>query len=130
MTGPFTIDEARDACRQASIAQRTAEDFLRACARDLAQAEERYRVALAREIVKQHDAGLAWTVCADVARGQDTVAKFRRERDIAQGVMEAAQQAAWRHTADRKDVQRFCDWSMRRELAENGARGALEEAIA
>ena len=28
------------------------------------------------------------------------------------------QQAAWRRAADRKDAQRFADWSQRREFAE------------
>jgi hypothetical protein len=46
------------------------------------------------------------------------VARLRRERDIAEGVREAMQQAAWRRAADRKDTQRFIDWSARRELAE------------
>ena len=45
-------------------------------------------------------------------------ALLRRLRDIDEGVVEALKQAAWRRAADRKDAQRFSDWSQRREAAE------------
>ena len=38
----------------------------------------------------------------------------------AAGRPNSAQQASWRHAADRRDVARFADWSMRRELSEHG----------
>jgi hypothetical protein len=118
---PWTFDEALHACRRACEAQALAETTLISATRAAAAAEEAYRKALAREIVRQHDAArVAWTVAPDLARGDSLVAELRRERDIAEGVREATQQAAWRHAADRKDAQRFADWSQRRELAENG----------
>lgn len=121
MTGQvWSFDEARDNCRRASEQQRQAEQAVEKAYRQAAQAEEAYRVALAAEIVRQHDAGVAWSVAADVARGAPTVAGLRLQRDIAAGVREALGQAVWRATADRKDAQRFSDWSMRRELAEHG----------
>jgi hypothetical protein len=115
---PYTFAEARQAAENASRLQKAAEDFIRQAARESARAEERYRVALAEEIVEQHAAGVAWSSAPDLARGNKRVAELRRQRDIAEGVREAAMQAAWRRAADRKDTQRFIDWSMRRELAE------------
>ena len=116
---PYDFEQARTAAAAASAAQLAAERALKEAAKDFAEKEERYRVALAKEIVRQHDAdGVAWTVAPDLARGNADVARFRRDRDIADGVREAMQQAAWRRAADRKDTQRFIDWSMRRELAE------------
>ena len=91
---------------------------MRQASHDVALAEEAYRLALAEAIVRLHAAGTAWSVCADVARGEKPVAELRRKRDIANGVQEALVQAAWRRAADRKDAQRFSDWSQRRELAE------------
>lgn len=120
MTGaPWTFTEAREACRRASAHQEAVERELRDAYRQYAEAEERYRLALAREIVRLHDHdGVAWSAAPDIARGAPEVARLRRERDIAEGVREAMLQACWRRTADRKDAQRFADWSMRRELAE------------
>lgn len=116
---PYDFHQAHEAASAASRAQLFAENNLKEAARDFAEKEERYRVALAKEIVRQHaDDGVAWTVAPDLARGNEKVARLRRERDIAEGVREAGQQAAWRRAADRKDTQRFIDWSMRRELAE------------
>ncbi|HET6866216.1 MAG TPA: hypothetical protein VFH80_09840, partial [Solirubrobacteraceae bacterium] len=72
-----------------------------------------YRVALAKKIVELHAGGAAWTVCQDLARGDQSVADLRYRRDVAEGVKEAAQNAVWRHTADRKDLGKLVDWSMR-----------------
>lgn len=94
-------------------------------ARDYAQAEEAYRKALAEKILRLHDEGTAWSVCADVARGDSTVARLRRERDVAEGLREAMTHALWRHNANRRDAQRFADWSQRREFAE--ARGDVPD---
>jgi DNA-binding transcriptional LysR family regulator len=116
---PYDFAQAREAAAQASRAQQAAETGLREAAREFAEKEERYRVALAKEIIRQHaEQGVAWTVAPDLARGNPQVARLRRERDISEGVREAMQQAAWRRAADRKDTQRFIDWSARRELAE------------
>jgi hypothetical protein len=121
MNGPWTFDEAREHCLRASQAQRHAEDASAKASVEYAKAEEAYRVALAKEIVRQHDdEKVAWTVAPDLARGNVIVAGLRRERDIAEGVRDALVQAAWRRSADRKDAQRFADWSQRRELAEGG----------
>lgn len=126
MTGPYDFDQARAAAQNASASQNAAEKALRDASRDFAEKEERYRVALAKEIVRQHaDEGVAWTVAPDLARGNAEVARLRRERDIAEGVREAMQQSCWRRAADRKDTQRFIDWSMRREFAE-ASPGAMQ----
>lgn len=117
---PWDFDEARDACRKAAQAQEVAEEGVRHAARELALAEEHYRVALAKRIFVLRADGTAATVCADLARGDETVAELRRHRDIAEGVYEAMKQASWRHNQNRKDAQRFADWSQRRELAEAG----------
>lgn len=117
MTQPWDFEQARAAAQRASMAQQAAEDFVRDAARQFAEAEERYRVALALEIVRQHrDDKVAWTVAPDLARGNVEVARLRRERDIAEGVREAAQQASWRRSADRKDTQSLLSWSMRVSL--------------
>lgn len=115
---PYDFTEAREAATRASRAQIAAEDFIKDSARQFAHAEEAYRVALAEEIVRLHAEGTAWSVCGDIARGAKRVAALRRERDIAEGVRDAAVQACWRRTADRRDTERFIDWSARRDLAE------------
>lgn len=116
---PWTFGQAREVCRAASAAQAAVEEELRRAYRAFAEAEERYRRRLAEEIVRVHaEDGIAWSTAPDIARGHPEVAKLRRERDIAEGVREAMAQAAWRRAADRKDAQRFADWSARRELAE------------
>ena len=118
MSNPWTFDQARQACREASSHQEAAEDSFQQAAVEAAKGEEQYRLALAEEIIRQHDSGVAWTVAPDLARGNPKVAELRRKRDIAVGVRDALDQACWRRNADRKDAQRFADWSMRRELAE------------
>lgn len=121
MTGaPWTFEEARHAANLASAQQKGAEQALREAAGKLADAERAYRMALAKAITRFRAEGSAATVCADLARGDQVVAQLRWQRDVQQGVLDAAQQAAWRHAADRKDVGRFIEWSRSRELSEHG----------
>jgi hypothetical protein len=116
--GPWTFDTARQNCRAAAAAQIAVEKLLKSAYREFAEAEESYRKALAEEIVKAHNDGVAWSTAPDLARGDDRVAELRRKRDIAEGMKEAVVQNAWRAASDRRDAQRFADWSARRELAE------------
>jgi len=120
MSGPWDFDQARAAARQASISQRTAEDLIRDAFKTFALAEESYRLALAQKIVEIHAEGTAWSATADLARGDKTVARLKRDRDIAEGVVEAAKQAGWRASKDRDDVAAFIGWSQRREFSEAG----------
>ncbi len=115
---PWTFAEAAAKCRAAAVAQEQAEQSYLAAARDFAAKEAAYRQALGVEIVRCHADGVAWSTAPDLARADETVAGLRRERDIAEGVREALTHALWRHNANRRDAQRFADWSQRRELAE------------
>lgn len=108
---PFDFAEAIGAAHRASGAQKQAEQDRRDAVRDLAEKERTYRVALAKRIVEVHADGAAWTVAQDLARGDRQVADLRYERDVAQGVVDAAEQRAWRHTADRRDMTEFVTWS-------------------
>lgn len=114
---PFDEQDARDAERLASSLQAGGEQALREAFQRAAEAERAYRKALAQAITRYHAAGTAWTACGDLARGDALVADLRYERDVAEGVKEAAIQASWRHAADRKALGRLVDWSARRSLA-------------
>jgi hypothetical protein len=108
---PYDFAEAISATQRAAKAQKGAEQARRDAARDLAGKEHAYRLALAKKILEAHADGVAWTVAQDIARGDDRVAQLRYERDVAKGVLDAAEQRAWRHTADRKDMTEFIQWS-------------------
>lgn len=117
---PWSIQDARDALAASSSAQRAAEDALREAVKTYAAAEERYRRALAAAIIENRATGPA-TIAQDVARGHDSVAHLRYQRDVAEGVREAAVQVGWRASADRKDAQALAAWSMKRELTNDDA---------
>lgn len=117
---PFDLEEAREAERLAAAQQEGGEGTLRDASKELAEKERAYRLALAQAITTLRAEGNAATVCADLARGDKQVADLRYHRDVAQGVLDAAQQAAWRFAANRKAVGRITEWSARREIAEHG----------
>jgi hypothetical protein len=123
MSGPWTISEARQAANLASAQQKGAEAALRDAAKALAEAERAYRVALAQTITQLRAEGLAATTCADVARGSKDVADLRYHRDVAAGVRDACEQAAWRLSADRRTIQGFQEWSMRVGLRDDADAG-------
>ena len=117
LSHPFDETDARAAARTAAALQAGSEDALRDAYVNIAEKERAYRVALARRITELHADGVAWSACADLARGDETVARLRMERDIAEGVREAMGQASWRHAANRKDLGRLIEWSARRDLS-------------
>ena len=57
-----------------------------------AQAEQNYRIALAKEILLQRDAGMPVTIISDICRGKEEIAKLKLERDIAETLYETALQ--------------------------------------
>ena len=115
---PYSFEQATAAQRAASDRQRQSEQFVIDSWKRYAEAERAYREALATRIVALKAEGTAVTACADIARGERSVAALKFARDVAEGVREAAGQAAWRASADRKAEQSFLEWSMRRDLAE------------
>jgi hypothetical protein len=118
---PLEIPDARQAAHSASEKQRDCENRIRQAARALAEAERAYRELLSTRMLALHAGegerpGLAITTCADVARGEPAVARKRYERDIQKGVLEAAQQEAFRRGADRRDIHVLLTWSQHRDL--------------
>ena len=120
MSEAFDIVGAREAEHAASALQLGSEAQIREAASDLAEAERAYRVELAKEITRLKADGVAWSSTADLARGEKKVADLKYGRDVKKGVYEAAQQAAYRHGADRRALGRLVDWSARIDLRSMG----------
>jgi 3-deoxy-D-arabino-heptulosonate 7-phosphate (DAHP) synthase len=115
---PYDFATAQKAQERASDRQRQAEQFIIDTWKAHAEAERAYREALSTRIVQLKADGVAATVCRDIARGEKAIAALKVKSLIAEGVREAASQAAWRTSQDRKAQQTFLEWSMRRDLAE------------
>lgn len=124
---PYDFGEAVDRSNILKAAQAAAEETTRRAWADYAEAERAYRMELAVCITRLKAGGAAATLAADLARGDQRVADLRYRRDVAEGVVEAAKQAGWRHQANRRDGLEFIDWSKRRDLAE-GYHGAQQPA--
>lgn len=121
MDAPYSFAQARAAAAAAARAQHASEQFTREAAVKLADAERAYRQALAAKITELRADGVSVTLAADLARGDKHVSDLRHARDVAEGVVEAARQAAWRHQADRRDTHELIRWAHGREVAEGQA---------
>lgn len=110
---PFEFADAREASDAASAAQQASEQAVTDAYKAFATAEKVYRIALARRLVELRTDGTSITLCGDLARGDEYIAGLKCERDAAEGTAEAMRSAAWRHTADRKELLAFIEWSMR-----------------
>ncbi len=114
---PLLIEDARAAAHRASEVQREVENLIRDASKKLAEAERAYRRRLSERIVQLHaEEHYAITMCGDIARGEADVSQLRYVRDVADGVLEAAKQQAFRRGADRKDLHELIVWSERRDL--------------
>lgn len=107
----WTFEHAEAAGQEASRQQKAAEVEVRRAYGAAAEAEKAYRLALARKITEFRAEGMAATLCADLARGDEHVARLRMARDVAEGVREAAQQAGWRLNSDRKSIESLTAWA-------------------
>lgn len=122
LSNPFEIVEAREAQHKASEMQRNLADELANAHRDLADAERRYRVALTARIKQLHangfgdGHGLAITMCETVAKGEDSIATLRYERDDKAGEVAKLEQLAFAMGADRRGLDGLIDWSKHRDL--------------
>lgn len=117
-TQPYDFGQASEADQAAHDRQRAAEQFIIDAGRGYAEAERAYREALALKILALKAEGTAWSSCGDIARGDPSVAALKYKRDVADGVREAATQAAWRASKDRDAESTRIQWSLRRDLAE------------
>lgn len=61
--------------------------------KDKAQKEYLYRMALSKRLVELRAEGQAVTHLADIARGEEKIARLRLDRDIAQGLYDSSQEA-------------------------------------
>ena len=115
---PYDFGQAQDASKSRADDQRASEKWVIDSHRAYAETERAYRKALAAKILELRASGIAISACSDIARGESEVSTLKYKRDVAEGVKEAAVQAAWRASAGRRDEEKFIEWSMRRDLAE------------
>lgn len=108
---PYDFGEAVEATNAAKAAQKSAEENLKTAWRDFGAKRKAYQLKLATKIVELKAAGNAATLALDLAKGDPEVARLRYEKDVAEGVKEAALSALWRHSGDRKDLREFIQWS-------------------
>lgn len=108
---PYDFGGAVDAVNNAKTAQKLAEDFVKTCWAEFGRKRKAYQMALAKKILELKAAGQPSTYLLELARGDEDVARLRFEKDVAEGVKDAAQSALWRHSADRKDLREFLQWS-------------------
>lgn len=112
-TQPMEFADAVMEHRLASEAQHRAEQFLAEKIKEHGECTAAFRKALAAEIVVKKAEGHPATLCKELARGDSRVAELESAMLVAEGMVEAAKQSIWRHTADRKDLEQFLDWSKR-----------------
>jgi hypothetical protein len=69
--------------REVRMRLNTASKEIFTLARNRAEAERKYKVALRAEIIRLKGEGYAATLINDLAKGEETIAQLRFERDLA-----------------------------------------------
>jgi hypothetical protein len=116
LSNPFEIVEAREAEFAASKAQRDHADALGAAHLKLADAEYTYRTALSARWKQLKAEGWAATTCGDIARGEESIATLRRERDRREAEVKRLEEMSYALGADRRALDGLVDWSKHRDL--------------
>lgn len=60
-------------------------------AREYAERERKYRVALSQRLLQRRAEGCPATILSDVVRGEKDIAKLKEDRDIAEGLMKSSE---------------------------------------
>jgi hypothetical protein len=113
---PLEIEDARLAAFKASELQKDVETKLKRASADLANKERVYRRALTIRMLELKSDSVAVTACETIAKGEESIAQLRYDRDVARGALKAVAQQAFRRGADRKDINLLLEWSMKRDL--------------
>jgi hypothetical protein len=113
---PFEILDAREAQYSATKHQRAHVDKVAKAHDALADAEYTYRTALSARWKQLREEGWAATVCGDIARGEESIAQLRCERDKRQGELRALEEDSYRIAADRRGLDGLIAWSKDRDL--------------
>lgn len=79
------VNQINDLCRQLDISIKS----LRKTGSDYAEAYSNYRVALAQELVKLKDNGMAITLAGDIARGKPDIARLKFEEISKEAIYRA-----------------------------------------
>ncbi len=116
LPNPFEIVEARAAEYAASKAQRDHADALGRAHLKLGDAEYTYRTALSARWKQLKAEGWAATTCGDIARGEESIATLRRERDRCEAEVKRLEEMSYALGADRRALDGLVAWSMRRDL--------------
>jgi hypothetical protein len=108
---PFVIEDARAAQHRASEAQREQGERLANAHLALANAEYTYSTAKVARIKQLKEEGWAATVCAEIARGEESIAHLRRERDKRAGELEQIKDHCFTLAKDRDALAGLIRWS-------------------
>lgn len=125
---PYDFAQAVAATNTTRAEQAAAESNLKVAWRDFAAKRSAYQMALAKKILTLKAEGQPSTYLLDLARGDSEVARLRFEKDVAEGVKEAAQSALWRHSGDRHDLREFVQWSKGVDLRVHAGDGSQTES--
>lgn len=105
---PIDMDDARQALRACAENRHQAREWLQRATLDRAEKEREYRKERAR----------AWSSVEGTAKEKedavnDKTADQRYARDVAEGVIKAAQERLEEVDAERSSLHRLIDWSMK-----------------
>lgn len=121
-TEPYDFAQAKRVAAKLSRERRAAERDLADRVKKHAAAEAAYRAELREQIVKDKSAHGS-TAGLEMARGAKGVVDLREARDVAAGMVKAAEIKLRGCEGDRATFHRLVEWSTQRERMEQGVGG-------
>lgn len=106
----MSVQEAREAAHKIARQRRDAEENLKSCVQEAADAEHKYRKGLAKAILEAEG---TQAVREAVARSE--TASLARDRDIARGMERVAQERLRGLEGERSILKSLMDWNARLE---------------
>lgn len=112
---PLDLDDGRRAASMLARQCRGAVDSLDQAVTRHAEAEHTYRKAYASKLVELRGQAVPATICLELAKGDEQVAKLKFDRDLAKGMIDVARERLRQLDGERASLRQLLEWSRKFE---------------
>jgi hypothetical protein len=112
---PLDLDDGRRAASKLARQCREGVEALDRAVKAHSEAEHTYRIAYAKKLVELRGDAVPVGVATDLAKGDETVAQLKYERDLAKGMIDVARERLRQLDGERASLRQLLEWSRKFE---------------
>jgi hypothetical protein len=112
---PLDLDDGRRAASMLARQCRDGVNNLDRAVKAHAEAEQSYRIAYATKLVELRSNATPVGIATEMAKGDESVARLKYERDLAKGMIDVARERLRQLDGERASLRQLLEWSRKFE---------------